>query len=368
MKSRTKKIAVVALLVLACALMSELVVADPILNKGIVVGMGVDKTQKGEVEVTIQIAVAGESSAPGAPNRYAIVSGEAPTLIAAMEKIARITAYNPAYFHCHLLLVGEKLVTEGVREVVTELFVEDSVMDDVAIMAVKGTAKETIERSVSMQGAASIYLQQLNKINSSTGGHPTATLKRFVTDFETNGFTPFLPWVEAIPVPKAVGGADTGGDEQNYVFDCAKTVLFTNEGIGSVESEETTVAIGLTGQSEGMLLPIQAEGGKMDVLIKKSLHWWHIEKSGAVTLSALFFVKVVATDLAEGPEDLKDDFVTDNVKKYVEKTILSAYEQGKTKGIDPYSLKGKYHKKFGDKKEPSEMTLTLKLAVKTSDA
>lgn len=367
MKKRTKRIAVVALIVLACALIADLIVAEPILNKGVVIGMGLDQTEGGEIEVTIQIAVAGESSAPGAPNRYAVVSGAAPTLTGAMDKIARITAYEPAYFHCHVLLVGERLVIEGVREVVTELFVEDAVMDDVAIMAVKGTAKETIERSVSMQGAASVYLQQLNKLNSTSGGHPTATLKSFVTAFETAGYTPYLPWVTAVPVPKAIGGADTGGDEQNYAFDCSETVLFTDEGIGTVESEETTVAIGLTGQTEGMLLPIRTEGGFLDVLVKKSMHLWHIERSGAVTLSALYFVKVVATDLGESPKDLSEEFVSQTVERYARETILSAYMRGVEKGRDPYSLKGKYHKKYGEEKEPSETTLRVKIAVKTGD-
>ena len=65
MKSRTKKIALVALLVLACALIADLIVAEPILNKGVVIGMGIDRTERGEIGVTIQIAVAGESSAPG---------------------------------------------------------------------------------------------------------------------------------------------------------------------------------------------------------------------------------------------------------------------------------------------------------------
>ena len=368
MKTRTKKIIAIALIVLACALLSGLIVAQPILNKGIVIGMGIDRTEKGNVEVTIQIAVAGESSAPGAPNRYAVVSGEAPTLIGAMDKIARITAFKPAYFHCHILILGERLITEGVREVATQLFAEDSVMDDVAIMGVKGTAKETFERSVSMQGAPSIYLQQLNKINSTTGGHPTATLKSFVTNFETAGYTPYLPWVEPVPVPKAVGGADTGGDEQNYVFDCSKTVLFDDEGRGVVEGETVTTAIGLTGQAEGILLPIKTEEGFMDVLIEKSFDLWHVEKSGDVTLSVLYLVKVVATDLAESPTELKDDFVEPLVESHAENVLIQGYEQGRLLGRDPYSLKGKYHKKYGNKREPEKQELRLKIKAKVSDA
>ena len=368
MKTRTKKFIAIALIVLACALLSELIVAQPILNKGIVVGMGIDRTEDEAIEVTIQIAVAGESSAPGAPNRYAVVSGKAPTLIAAMDQISRITAYKPAYFHCHILILGERLVTEGVREVATELFAEDSVMDDVAIMAVKGTAKETFERSVSMQGAPSIYLQQLNKINSTTGGHPTATLKSFVTNFETAGFTPYLPWVEAVPVPKAVGGADTGGDEQNYVFDCAKTVLFDDEGRGSVQDEEMTLAIGLTGPAEGILLPIDTERGAMDVLIKRSFEWWHLEQSGEVTLSLLYFVKVIATDIAESPSDLEDDFVERAVESRAKEVLTKGFLQGSAQGTDPYSLKGKYHKKYGDKRDPERTALNLKIKVKVGDA
>ena len=366
MKRGAKRIFAVALIVIACAVVSELIVPQPVLNKGVVVGMGVDKTETGAIEVTVQIAVAGESSAPGAPNRYAVVSGESSTLIGAMETISRITAYKPAYFHCHILILGERLVTEGVREVVTQLFAEDSVMDDVAILATQGTAKKTLERSVSVQGAAAIYLQQLNKINSTTGGHPTTTLKSFATEFETDGYTPFLPWVEAVPVPKAVGGADTGGDEQNYAFDCSKTVLFDPEGRGSVESEEVTAAIGLTKRADGMLLPIKTEKGFMDVFVKKSVPWWHVQKSGKLVFCPLYFVKVIATDLAESPKALPDDVVESEVKNYVEKVISESFALGKQTELDPLSLKGKYRKKYG--RDAESYSLDLKIKVKVSDA
>lgn len=367
MKKGTKRVVAILLIVIACAVLSGVIVSQPILNKGIVIGMGIDKTEEDTIEVTIQIAVAGESSAPGAPNRYAVISGDAPTLLGAMDKIARIIAYKPAYFHCHIVVLGEKLVTQGVREVVTELFEEDSVMDDVAVMAVKGTAKETLERSVSVQGAASVYLQQLNKINSTTGGHPTTTLKSFATEFETKGYTPYLPWVEAVPVPKAIGGADTGGDEQNFAFDCAKTVLFDDEGRGVVEEEQMTVALGLTGQAEGMLLPVKTQEGSMDVFVKKSFEWWHIEKSGKVTLSVLYFVKVIATDLKESPKDLAEDFVQGEVARYVQTTLTEGYERGKELGLDPYSLLGKYHKKYGEKTSPQELSLLFRISIKLSD-
>lgn len=366
MKRGTKRIFAVALIVFACAVVSELIVPQPVLNKGVVIGMGVDKTETGSIEVTVQIAVAGESSAPGAPNRYAVVSGEGSTLIGAMETISRITAYKPAYFHCHVLILGEKLVTDGVREVVMQLFAEDSVMDDVAVLAAQGTAKKTLERSVSVQGAAAIYLQQLNKINNSTGGHPTTTLKSFATEFETDGSTPFLPWVEAVPVPQAVGGADTGGDEQNYAFDCSKTVLFDAEGLGRVESEEVTAAIGLTKRADGMLLPIKTEEGFMDVFIKKSVPWWHIKKSGEFTFCPLYFAKVIATDLKESPKDLPDELVENEVKAYVEKVISNSFALGKRTGLDPLSLKGKYRKKYG--RDAEDCTLDLKVKVKVSDA
>ena len=368
MKSKTKRMVAIALIVVACALISELIVSQPVLNKGVVIGMGVDQTEQGNVEVTIQIAVAGESSAPGAPNRYAVVSGEDKTLIGAMEKISRIIAYKPAYFHCHILVLGEKLITEGVKDVVMQLFAEDSVMDNVAILGVKGTAKETLQRSVSVQGAASIYLQQLNKINSTTGGHPSTTLKSFATEFETAGYTPFLPWVEAVPVPKAIGGADTGGDEQNYAFDCSKTVLFDEEGRGTVTDEDVTVAIGLTGQAEGILLPVKTEEGFMDVFVKKNLKWWRIEKSGKLTFCPLYVVKVTATDLAKSPKDLKEEFVEEQVKKHVERLVSECFERGKQLGLDPLSVKGKYIKKYGNKNKPETFELALKIKVKVSDA
>ncbi|MBP5404553.1 MAG: hypothetical protein J6Y74_01200 [Clostridia bacterium] len=98
MKKRTEKLIAIVLILILCTLVGNLIVTQPILNRGIVIGMGVDKTEEDEIEVTVQIAVAGESSAPGAPNRYALVSGKGPTLLSAMDRIARITAYSPLIF------------------------------------------------------------------------------------------------------------------------------------------------------------------------------------------------------------------------------------------------------------------------------
>lgn len=367
MKNRTKKLIAVALILVVCTLVGTFIATQPILNRGIVIGMGVDKTEEGEIQVTVQIAVAGESSAPGAPNRYALVSGSAPTLLSAMDRIQRITAYKPAYFHCHMVLFGEKLVREGLLETAKDLFIEDTVMDDVAVMAVAGTAKETLERSVSMQGASSVYLQQLNKINSSTGGHPAATLKTFITHFETEGYTPSLPWVEAIPVPKAVGGADTGGDEQNYVFDCSKTVLFHPDGKGDIEGKGLTEALTLTTSPDGMLLHIPTdEDASLDVNVKKCLRHWKIAEDGTVTFRAVYFVNVLAENVTESLSDLPNDYVEKHTGDYIEKCIAAGLISESE--LDPYSLEGKYHKKYGEKKEPKKISLRLEVSIKRSDA
>ena len=348
--------------------MGNLIVTQPILNRGIVIGMGVDKTPEGQTEVTVQIAVAGESSAPGAPNRYALVSGKGDTLLSAMDEIARITAYRPAYFHCHMLLFGERLVKTGVLETAKQLFIEDSVMDDVAVMAVRGTAKETLERSVSMQGASSVYLQQLNKINSTSGGHPAATLKNLVSHFETMGSTPYLPWVEAVPVPKAVGGADTGGDEQNYVFDCSKTLLFRDDGTGIVEEKDVTEAMALTSAKGSMEISVRTEDGTMDVNVKRSLRYWHVDEDGTVTFRAIYFVSVIAENVTADMTKVSDDYVTTHVKEYIEKTIENSRLRTAAQHTDALSLSGKYHKKYGKKKEPKAISLRLDITVKRSDA
>ena len=145
-------------------------------------------------------------------------------------------------------------------------------------------------------------------------------------------------------------------------------MLFHDDGVGSVEGEETTVAIGLTGQAEGMLLTVKKEEGFLDVLIKKSLEWWHIEKDGKVTLSVLYFVKVIATDLKENPNELPDSLVEQAVSDKIRETVLSCEKKAREKGFDLYSLEGKYHKKYGEKREPTALALDLKIKVKVGDA
>ena len=135
-----------------------------------------------------------------------------------------------------------------------------------------------------------------------------------------------------------------------------------------VVGEEVTVAIGLTGQAEGIHLPITTEEGFLDVFVKKSLHWWHIEKEGKITLCPLYFVKVIATDIAESPKDLPDALVEKEVEKFVTKTVGESYALWEQTGLDPFSLKGKYHKKYGEKREVDHIDFSLNVKVKVSDA
>ena len=44
MKNRTKRILLVALVLIACAVFSELIAPQPVLNKGVVIGMGAGET------------------------------------------------------------------------------------------------------------------------------------------------------------------------------------------------------------------------------------------------------------------------------------------------------------------------------------
>ena len=106
----------------------------------------------------------------------------------------------------------------------------------------------------------------------------------------------------------------------------------------------------------------------MDVLVKKSLHWWHIEREGKITLCPLYFVKVVATDIAESPKDIPDEEVENAVKECVSKKIEEASATQKETGLDPFSLKGKYYKKYGKKTKVDEIAFELNIAVKVSDA
>ena len=104
------------------------------------------------------------------------------------------------------------------------------------------------------------------------------------------------------------------------------------------------------------------------MFIKKSLEWWHIEKNGKVTLAVIYFVKVIATDLAETPKDLPDEEVEKMVKGYVREVVMTTRQESMQKGKDPYSLLGKYHKKYGEKAEAQNLDLRLKIKVKMSDA
>ena len=71
--------------------------------------------------------------------------------------------------------------------------------------------------------------------------------------------------------------------------------------------------------------------------------------------------------LAESPKDIPDETVEYEVKKYVDRVITESYALAETKDLDPFSLKGKYHKKYGKKKDV-EIDFSLDIKVVVSDA
>ena len=117
-----------------------------------------------------------------------------------------------------------------------------------------------------------------------------------------------------------------------------------------------------------MQLSVRTEDGTMDVNVKRSLRCWHVDKSGEVTFRAVYFVSVVAENVTKDMTGLSDEYVTKNVKEYVEKIVGESYRATSERDVDALSLLGKYHKKFGDKKEPEKTSLRLDVTVKRSDA
>ncbi len=368
-------------ILLVIVLFRTLIPGKPVLTRGIVLGLGVDKIDEG-YEVTLQMVVAGNSAQPGSASSYSVISGKASTAISASIEAESRSSFAPMYSFCHIVILGEELAKSSPELVAELLYLRDIVIDETLIVAAEGTAKDVLIAKVPVAGASSLYLQQEIKSNQLERGKVSTDLKTFVCNFETPGYCNYLNWVKKQKVDSFSGsqGSESGsqgstsgaqssgpGGQSEYVFNCDEVLLYGEQGQTFLGDSFVATGLELAVSGAGMLLNVYTDEGFMDVLIERMYRYWKVYKDGRSRLNTYYYVKVMNQNMAESVEELSTAYIKGAVKEEIRSNIKYTYEWAKRNGIDVFNLRGKCLKKYGKKMMDVEPTLDIALTVFVSD-
>lgn len=182
-----------------------------------VIGMGMDKAEKGynvTLQVVIPSAIASQSaggtgSGGGVPIITTTVN--VPTIYETQRKYSLINSRNAYYGHIRVLVIGERLAREGIGETLDVLKRSREPRADFYVMVAKDTTAENVLKVLTSLNKlpANKLFDTLDKSHKLTAKTAAVPLNEFIEDLVNEGTTPVLTGV------KIIGDVNEGGSEDN---------------------------------------------------------------------------------------------------------------------------------------------------------
>lgn len=182
-----------------------------------VIGMGIDKAEKGSgYKVTLQIVIPSSISSQatgGGGGGVPIVTTTqtVPTIYETQRKYSMGNSRNVYYGHIRVLVIGEALARDGIGETLDVIKRSREPRSDFYVMVAKDTTAENVLKiltPVNKLPANKLFesLDKSHKLSAKTAAIP---LNRFIEDLVNAGMNPVLTGV------KVLGNIEEGGDEDN---------------------------------------------------------------------------------------------------------------------------------------------------------
>lgn len=167
--SNLKRLAAVVVVVAVVALIATSFKGSEVLNRAIILGLGVDSAENGGIELTAEVVAPGNGTEQvGTFSKIVSVRGE--TINTAIQNIAEVTGKEASLGQCVVLVLGQQYCETVDFSDLTEYFIyHHSFKESAVICCCEGSAKELFNKgnalSQSMsQAIATGLLDQAEKI------------------------------------------------------------------------------------------------------------------------------------------------------------------------------------------------------------
>lgn len=270
----------------------------------IIVGLGIDKADNGELEVTTQIAVP-QASNQNSTNSDAILSAKGKTLYEALENISLKTGWYPKLTFCNLIILGKDLIYDDFMPIINYILTSNRFQNSAVVACSEVKAKEILNCSTPLDYISSFALQKilLRNLDRSSSVMVLDVRKLCALNGSHSAFF-YMPMISQVKTDdKAKGGAEQSqsmqesesstfkikalsdsqsqsgaggasqssqGSQESMVFEASKTVAFANGKPACVFTKEQTNCYNmLMKEIKEAFIPVEIERAdkKVDALI-----------------------------------------------------------------------------------------------------
>lgn len=229
MKRRVKsKWILLVVVVVAVAALDGLSSNINLLDRAIVVGMGIDYVD-GELSLSAQAIIPKNSSSASQGNDFVVYSARGETVQEAVENLSYSVGLKASFAHTNVIVLGESFLKSGRTDVIEFLVSGDLVTDNTLLVAGAGDAKDILAVSMPINEVASYHLTEILQSNRKEAGQNPSTLKDYFEDIYKVGETAYLPLVFLRESEFGLLGEKAGG-EKTKLLDVSHVVVTNREG------------------------------------------------------------------------------------------------------------------------------------------
>lgn len=351
----------------------------------VVIGVALD-IDDGEVQLTAQLAVP-QPAENGENTKFNTVSGNGPTVAAALNDVNVKTGYYPKLVFCKLVILGESCFNEDLTKLLDYFYRNEYTGLTLSVAACQGNAGELIGQQFPCGNSATDVIDKLLSSEAQASGNVTATtLKKIGETLFSKSGSAYMPYLEN-GIREESGGGDEGGGGSGgggsgsgggnqqcgeSELTCNKCAIFRNGYCAGVLPQRETFVFSLIENEVNHAFMESGEGDNAVVLGLRNCKGevgLKFEREEPV-VEFKFKATAKVQDSADGfsPENVEDSLNNQSVFKQGEQTLTmlfnSLIEILKSSDCDALGLRTMLYKQYYNKYEKYGDTLLNDVQIK----
>lgn len=233
--SNLKRLAIVLVVLGIVALASASFKGSEVLNRAIIIGLGVDGTEE-DIVVTAEVVSPGNGSEQvGTFSKTVTATGN--SIAQAIEQVAEQTGKEASLGQCLILILGEDFYTSQDSSDIIDYFMKsDSFRESAIVCCCKGSANDVLNKGEALSQSVSLSLVTMLLDQAEKVGIPTNNLLKYARSQRELAQTGFLNCVQFVPSENK--DSANPDKEQGYFLYRTAAVFRNNKYVCSLTEQE----------------------------------------------------------------------------------------------------------------------------------
>lgn len=362
MKKRAKiKWVILLAVIVAVALLDGLSSNINLLDRAVVVGMGID-FEDGELVVSVQVIIPKNSSSASQGNDFVVYSARGKNVQEAVENLSYTIGLKASFAHTNVVIAGDSFLKSGRTDVLAFLVSSDLVTDNTLLVASAGEAKEILSVQMPVNEVASYHLAEILQSNRKDAGQVSADLRSYFEDIYNVGETACLPVVFLRESEFGLLGEQAGG-EKTKLLDVSHVAVTNKEGYLVRLGRRQSAALSYTTEklNAGSISYVGDDGMKKEVVIlrtdcsKRALSFDEAEIALDISVrpSQKYYVSQNGASVGISEAEKKQ------IRAQIISSVADCFEVCKYYDADVFHLGEEFYRRFGEEWKASVPTSYL---------